>query len=873
MALNDHFTRILGYTHADLPNLERWWLSAYPDPQYRHGVKQQWQTATEHAPEEDLGKISGEFRVTCKDGTERIMFIGAASLDDGHLVSFIDITEHKRAEEALDRERTNLRAIVHASPVATLVLDGRGRAVDANPALEHLFGCGIEQWQGRKWGDLLNCPNRLVHPQGCGSAPDCANCLFSQAIEEALTGRIPIRDREAEAVLVTDGLARQLWLRFSIEPFELNGQPHIIMVLDDLSERKRAEEAINFERRQLLSIFDSLNIFIYVADPQTYEILFVNQRLRELIGTNPVGELCYQVLQGKREPCSFCTNTIILNNNGLPYKWEHHNPITHVDVEIVDRIIRWPDGREVRLEFALDITERKRAEEALRTSEEKLRSLFAAMQDVIFVLDAEGRYLEIAPTNASLLYRPSEELLGKTLSEVFPPEKAAEFFSAIHRVLATGKSLFLDYSLTATDGRELWFSAVVAPMTTDRVIWIARNITDRKLAEKEREKLQGQLLQSQKLEAIGVLAGGVAHDFNNMLGVIIGYTELILGAMDETDPLRRNLQRILDAAQRSAGLTRQLLAFARKQTVAPVVLDLNESVVGMLKMLRRLIGENISLAWLPGPNPCTVRIDPIQLDQLLANLCVNARDAIGDIGKITIETATVTLDETFCRAHAAATPGNYVLLTVNDDGCGMDKTTLDHIFEPFFTTKELGQGTGLGLATVYGIVSQNEGLIIATSEPGAGTTFQVYLPFQDVQPDEAALAGSKDIPISRGETVLLVEDDPNLLEMSMMMLDHLGYTVLSAATPSEALRLAQDKVVGIDLLLTDVVMPEMNGRDLADQLKKLQPAMRHLFMSGYTANVIAHRGILDKGFNFIHKPFSVRDLAVKLRKVLDEPQA
>jgi len=752
LMVNDRFTQILGYTLADLPTLEQWWLLAYPDPQYRHEVRQHWQTVAQQALHGEFGMISGEFRVTCKDGIERIMLIGAASIGEVLHVSFFDITEHKRAEEVLDRERTNLRAIVHASPVAVLVFDSGGRVVDANRAVERLFALTSGQWRGGTWGDLLRCPNRLVHPQGCGHAPDCVNCVFSRAIRETITGSTPARDREAEAVLDVPGSAKRLWLRFSIEPFELNGQPHVVMALDDLSARRQAEEA-------------------------------------------------------------------------------------------------------------------------LRASEAKLRSLFAAMQDVILVLDANGRYLEIAPTDPSLLCRPPEGLLGKTLAEVFPPEKAAEFLAAIRTVLDNGKRVFLDYTVPVVDGRDLWFAAIVAPLAADRVVLIARDITDRKRAEEERGKLQEQLMQSQKLEAVGILAGGVAHDFNNMLGAIIGYTELTLGTMEQTDPLRRNLQRILDAAERSAALTRQLLAFARKQTVAPVILDLNESVAGMLKMLRRLIGENITLAWLPGPLPCTVRIDPTQLDQLLANLCVNARDAIGEnIGTITIKTATVSLDETFCRAQASAAPGEYVLLAVSDDGCGMDKATMDHIFEPFFTTKELGQGTGLGLATVYGIVTQNEGFITAASEPGTGTTFTVHLPYQDDRAEETAQAGPVDIPISRGETILLVEDDPTLLDMSTMMLHHLGYTVLPAATPSEALRLAQDPSARIDLFLTDVVMPEMNGRELAERLQTVRPAMRHLFMSGYTSNVIAHRGILDEGLNFIQKPFSLQELATKIRTVLDEPQ-
>ncbi|MCF8119628.1 MAG: PocR ligand-binding domain-containing protein [Deltaproteobacteria bacterium] len=397
----------------------------------------------------------------------------------------------------------------------------------------------------------------------------------------------------------------------------------------------------------------------------------------------------------------------------------------------------------------------------------------------------------------------------------------------------------------------------------------ARFISDRKRAEAEREKLQEQLLQSQKLEAVGTLAGGVAHDFNNMLGAITGYAELTLAEMDPADPSRRNLERILDAAQRSANLTRQLLAFARKQTIEPIAIDLNESVEATLKMIRRLIGENIELAWLPGPGQCTVKMDSSQLDQILVNLCVNAKDAIADVGRVTIETDTVSFDPSQVTSYGDMEPGEYVLLALSDDGCGMDKETLKHIFEPFFTTKGLGQGTGMGLATVYGIVKQNQGFINVYSEPGQGTTFRIYLPLNAGDAGETRPETDEAIPQSRGETILIVEDDPGILEMSTMLLKRLGYAVLSANTPGEALGIATEESAEIHLIITDVVMPEMNGRELVERLQTARPEMKSLFMSGYTADVIAPQGVLDRGLNFIQKPFSLRDIAAKIRMVLD----
>jgi CheY-like chemotaxis protein len=304
--------------------------------------------------------------------------------------------------------------------------------------------------------------------------------------------------------------------------------------------------------------------------------------------------------------------------------------------------------------------------------------------------------------------------------------------------------------------------------------------------------------------------------------------------------------------------------------VTPKVLDLNETLEGMLKMLRRLIGEDIDLVWLPGKNLGRVRMDPSQIEQLLANLCVNARDAIYDTGKITVETGAVTFDETYCAAHVGSVPGEYVLLAVSDNGGGMDAETLSHLFEPFFTTKAVGKGTGLGLATLYGIVKQNNGFIDVCSEPGQGTTFKIYLPRHATG---AGRTTKMDVapPAERGqETILLVEDEPMILDIATTMLDRQGYTVMAAATPGEAIRLAREHAGEIHLLMTDVVMPEMNGRDLAKNLLSLYPNLKCLFMSGYTADVIAHHGVLDEGVQFIQKPFSVQTLAVKIREVLDE---
>jgi signal transduction histidine kinase/DNA-binding response OmpR family regulator len=388
-------------------------------------------------------------------------------------------------------------------------------------------------------------------------------------------------------------------------------------------------------------------------------------------------------------------------------------------------------------------------------------------------------------------------------------------------------------------------------------------------AEEEREKLQAQFLQAQKMESVGRLAGGIAHDFNNMLNVIIGHTELAMGQTDQALPLFSHLEEIRQAAERSADLTRQLLGFARRQTIAPKVLDLNEILENTLKMMRRLIGEDIELVRLPAPDLWPVSMDPSQIDQILANLCVNARDAIAGAGRVTIETENVVLNDVYCADHAETVPGEYVMLAVSDDGCGMDRETMANIFEPFFTTKELGKGTGLGLAMVYGVVRQNRGFINVYSEPGHGTTFRIYLPRHTDGTKQIPEESPAVLTASGHETILLVEDESAILDLAKVLLETFGYQVLAALTPGEAIRLANEYAGEIHLLITDVIMPKINGGELAKNIISLYPNIRCLFMSGYTSNIIAHHGVLDEGVNFIQKPFTMHTLAAKVRGVLD----
>ena len=369
------------------------------------------------------------------------------------------------------------------------------------------------------------------------------------------------------------------------------------------------------------------------------------------------------------------------------------------------------------------------------------------------------------------------------------------------------------------------------------------------------------------MESVGRLAGGVAHDFNNMLCVILGHTELTLSDLDPSHPHFDDLQAINSSAKRSADLTRQLLAFSRQQPISPQEIDLNQSIEGMLKMLGHLIGEDINIDRLPAEDLWRVKMDPSQIDQIMVNLCVNARDAINDVGTVTIETRNTTLDKNFCAANVDCSPGDYVQITVSDTGCGMDEETKARIFEPFFTTKEVGKGSGLGLATVYGIAKQNHGFIDVSSEPGKGAVFTIYLPRYLGKAERPQSVAE---PLRSGsETILLVEDEPAIMNVANMMLEEFGYTVLAASSPEEAIRLAGSYDGRISLLITDVIMPKMNGRQLSKVLLASYPHLKCLFMSGYTANIIAPHGVLDPGVLFIQKPFSMSNLSSKVREALD----
>ena len=764
-----------------------------------------------------------------------------------------DITERKKSEEALREREEIYRAIVDQAAEGIALIDARTlRFVEFNDAICTALGYSREEFARLTLVDLEGRRTLREVKEGVQKIIEEGSSIFEHQQR--------LKDGTLRDVLVSNRAIR------------LRGREYLVGISQDLTDIKRKEEALRENEEKYRRLFENDLVAICIYDFQTLRFLDVNDAhvklydysREELMGGMIATDVTLEHDASVRSIEEIrCSGTMY-----VPLRYHRKKDGTVFPVEIVggSHILK---GRRVIFSMIRDIGDRMRAETAMEQANSLLRNTMNAIQDLVTVHDRNLRVVLSNWQGRDHISREERESFPHCYACYMRRDKPCEPCPTME-VFRTGRSARAEiknpYTQRITEVTA--YPVVDASGKFDLVTEHVRDITDLKKAEREREELQVQFNQARKMESVGRLAGGVAHDFNNMLGVIIGHAEMALQEIDPAQSVYSDLKEILTAANRSANLVRQLLAFARKQTINPQILDINETVESMLKMLCRLIGENIELQWNPGSDIWPVRMDPTQIDQILANLCVNARDAIAGCGKVSIETAKVSIDGCFCAEHAGATPDDYVLLCVSDNGCGMEKEILDNLFEPFFTTKEVGKGTGLGLATVYGIVKQNGGYINAESEPGRGTKFFIYLPGVDVPKPEDRLPEQPEVIRKGTETILFVEDENAILNLGKKILERYGYRVLTANSPAVALELAANYPGQIDLLITDVIMPGMNGKELAEILGALKGGFRSIYISGYAGDVLDRHDVVE-GVNFLQKPFSVNSLIEKVREVLE----
>ncbi len=841
-----------------------------------------------------------------KNGSRLQVEISQKILADGNILSVAhDITERKKAETAA-KERTRELAALHALGMtvgSSLSLDQVGKAAmqgiltAVQPDLAYLFLRDGDKLllqevappEGRQRLGII--PEHRVGECICGLTVRENKALYSRNIhrdsrctwdeckEAGIHSFASLPLRTGSEIIGVIGLASLTDRDFEAQAGFLEILAHQVSLAlanarnyesawRELAERKSAEERLLQETVFNQTVLDSLPGLFYLFDHKG-RFRRWNTNFEKVSGYTP-DELTTMspedFFEGQgREAIRTAVREVFQNGESRTEAVFLAKDRTATPYFFTGRRF-FLEGQPCLTGMGIDITERKNAEAALGESEKKSRAIFERSPVGIILLDSQSVILDCNEHFAAIFEVPRERYLGIKLLDRLPDGPIRD--NLLKTLAGEGIHRFEDSHTSIFSGKQVYLSIISERLTPDLLIVVITDITEQKQAALAQEKLQEQLLQAQKMESVGRLAGGVAHDFNNMLTAILGHAELAMTSCSPEDSIHANLKVIESAARRSADLVRQLLAFARKQTVAPKVLDLNDCVAGLLKMLVRLIGEDIDLVWKPDLEVWPIKIDPSQIDQILANLCVNARDAITGVGKITIGTKNITFDAEYCTLHPTSSPGEYVQLSVSDNGFGMDKEILEHIFEPFFTTKEVGKGTGLGLSTVYGIVKQNQGVVNVYSEPGKGTTFKIYLPRFAAPAGPAEVEKKAAIPRGSGQLVLLVEDEEVILGVGQAMLTRLGYQVLPAISPTEALRQAHVHAEEIELLITDVIMPEMNGRDLAQILVGIIPGLKCLFTSGYTSDIIALHGVLDEKIDFIQKPFSFMELAVKVNEVM-----
>ena len=757
----------------------------------------------------------------------------------------LDLTATKKLEHTLRANEAYYHTMIDLAVDGILIGNHHGVIVEANHHICTMFMMERKDLVGRHITELS------FTPQSLNDVPFRFDLLQQ--------GKIVISER---AFLRPDGSVIFVEMRSKMMP---DGTYQSIY--RDITTRKQTEEALRESEEKFALAFAASPDAVNINRLEDGMYVAINQGFSELSGyswedvegkTTLELDIWHNLADRQRlietlKTDGFCTNleAVFRKKDGsLGTGLLSARPIQLGNVEHIISITR-------------DITHKKQAAANL----ERLKVAIEQAGEVVVITDKDGSIQYANPAFEHTTGYSFEEVYLKNPRILQSGEHDAAFYAALWATISSGQTWNGKMVNRKKNGEIYTEDATISPVFDQQgnivnYVAIKRDIT-------AQIRLEAQYQQAQKMESIGRLTGGVAHDFNNMLAVIIGYAEMAMVKTAAEHRAYPDIEKILEAAHRSADIIQQLLAFARKQAIAPKVIDLNTLVDGMLKMLRRLIGEEVDLRWLPGSDLPQLCIDPVQVDQILANLCINARDAIKGNGTILLHTALVDIDAAIAHQHPGAKEGEYVVLQVIDDGCGMEPEVIAKIFDPFFTTKGF-HGTGLGLATVYGIVTQNRGLITVESQPEQGTTFSVYLPVFKEGSNPHHLNKQKDEPLfGKGEVVLLVEDDPGILELGRTMLTSLGYQVLSAITPAQALEKAKQSQTNIDLLLTDVIMPEMNGTLLAEELLRRRPDIRVVYMSGYTADTIAQHGVFREEIHFLQKPFDLKALSIKIREALD----
>ena len=755
-------------------------------------------------------------------------------------------------DDALRASEERFRTLIEKAPIA-IGMARRGVTLYANPKYLEMYGFeGVDEVRGRSIGEQW--------------APDSRAEIEERARLRAAGVPVP---NEYEAIGQRKDGSR-FPVHAAVTLVQLADGPCTVAFLTDISERERALEALRGSEERFRALIEQAPVAIGMSRKGI--IVYTNRKYLQMYGYQSVEELRGKPISEQWAPQSRAEieESVRRRSLGLPVPTEFEAvgqrrdgssfPV-HADLTTV----QLADGL-ASMAFLTDITQRRRAEEELARSELYYRSLIENAVDITAVLAPEGHVRYVNPSVERVLgYKPGN-VSGLSVFDFIHPEDRERVAGRLRKVLESGTSFGdFEFRIRHLEGSWRTLSVIGKPLPPETglrgVIINARDLT-------ERQELEARFRQAQKMEAVGRLAGGLAHDFNNLLTVIQGYGDMLRSSLPEGDSNAPPVEEILRAAERAAGLTRQLLAFSRRQILSPKIIRLDAVVAETEKMLRRLIGEDVDLVISLRAAPGCVKADPGQIEQVLMNLAVNARDAMPDGGRLTIEVANMTLDETSAKEPGHPELGPYVMLAVTDTGAGMDAGTLSHIFEPFFTTKGPGKGTGLGLATVYGIVKQSGGYIWASSAPGKGTTFRIYLPRVE---GDSAETGPARVDGARGghETILVVEDETAVRKLSASVLAAMGYTVLEAAGAADGLGLAVRYPGRIDLLLTDVIMPGMSGRELAERLVALRPEVKVLFMSGYVDDAIANHGVLEPGIRLLKKPFAPTSLAREVREVLD----